>query len=172
MLWIARRNAQPNSEDCQMVVRDVMTEDPFTIEPDAPLDRASDVMRAKDLRHLPVVDQAGRLIGIIAERDLRRAALAPAVDEDVSAGGRRPLRRPGQAPEDLVVKGVMSCDVVTTHPEAPLAHAARVMFERRVGSLPVILDGRLVGMLTERDVARALATGRIGGEFDPEGILW
>ena len=58
------------------------------------------MMRAKDLRHLPVVDPAGRLIGIIAERDLRRAALAPAVDEDVSAGGR-PLCRPGQAPEDL-----------------------------------------------------------------------
>ena len=155
-----------------MVVRDVMTEDPFTIEPDAPLDRASDVMRAKDLRHLPVVDRAGRLIGIIAERDLRRAALAPAVDEDVPAGGPRPLCRPGQAPEDLLVKDVMSCDVLTTHPEAPLAHAARVMFERRVGSLPVILDGRMVGMLTEKDVVRALANGRIGGAFDPAGILW
>ena len=66
----------------------------------------------------------------------------------------------------------MSCDVLTTHPEAPLAHAARVMFERRVGSLPVILDGRMVGMLTERDVTRALASGKIGGAFDPEGILW
>jgi CBS domain-containing protein len=41
-----------------------------------------------------------------------------------------------------------------------------------VGSLPVILDGRLVGMLTERDVTRALANGKIGGAFDPEGILW
>jgi CBS domain-containing protein len=51
-----------------MVVRDVMTEDPFTIEADASLDRAVDVMCAKDLRHLPVVDAAGRLIGIIAER--------------------------------------------------------------------------------------------------------
>lgn len=71
-----------------MVVRDVMTEDPFTIEPDAPLGSASDVMSTKDLRHLPVVDQAGRLIGLIAERDLRRAALAPAVDEDVPGGGR------------------------------------------------------------------------------------
>ena len=129
-------------------------------------------MRAKELRHLPVVDQAGRLIGIIADRDLRRAALAPAVEEDASAPGWRPLRRPGQAPEDLRVKDVMSRDVLTTHPEAPLAHAARIMFERRVGSLPVILDGRLVGMLTERDVTRALATRRIGGEFDSEGILW
>ena len=107
-----------------MVVRDVMTEDPFTIEPDAPLERASDLMRAKDLRHLPVVDSAGRLIGIIADRDLRRAALAAAVDEDVSAGGRR-LCQSGQAREDLSVQDVMSCDVLTTHPEAPLAHAAR-----------------------------------------------
>ena len=154
-----------------MVVRDVMTEDPFTIEPDAPLGKAIDVMRAKELRHLPVVDQAGRLIGIIADRDVRRAALVPAVEEDVSASDR-PLRRPDQALKDLMVKDVMSGDVLTTHPEAPLAHAARVMFERRVGSLPVILDGRLVGMLTERDVARALASGRIGGDFDPEGILW
>jgi acetoin utilization protein AcuB len=161
-----------NPEEGQMVVRDVMTEDPFTIEPDASLDRASDLMCAKDLRHLPVVDPAGRLIGIIAERDLRRAALAPAVDEDISTDGQRPLCRPGQAPQDLLVKDVMSCDVLTTHPEAPLAHAARVMFERRVGSLPVILDGRLVGMLTERDVTRALANGRIGGEFDREGLLW
>src|ERR1700675_720056 len=104
-----------------MVVRDVMTEDPFTIEPDAPLDRARDVMRAKNLRHLPVVDQAGWIIGIIADRDLRRAALAPAVDEDVSAFGRRPLRPPGQARTDLAVKDLMSGDVLTTHPEAPLA---------------------------------------------------
>ena len=154
-----------------MVVRDVMTEDPFTIEADASLDRAIDVMCAKDLRHLPS-STAGRLIGIIAERDLRRAALAPAVDEDVPAADRQPSRRPGQTLEHLLVKDVMSSDVLTTHPEAPLAHAARVMFERRVGSLPVILDGRMVGMLTERDVTRALASGKIGGAFDPEGILW
>jgi len=154
-----------------MVVRDVMTEDPFTIEPDAPLDKASDLMRAKDFRHLPVVDPAGRLIGIIADRDLKRAALAAAVDEGVSADGR-PLCQSGQAREHLSVQDVMSRDVLTTHPEAPLAHAARVMFERRVGSLPVILDGRMVGMLTERDVTRALASGKIGGPFDPEGILW
>ena len=154
-----------------MVVRDVMTEDPFTIAPDAPLDRAREVMRARDLRHLPVVDPAGRLIGLIADRDLTRAALVPAVEEDVPASDR-PLRPSGPARADLRVKDVMSGDVLTTHPEAPLAHAARVMFERRVGSLPVILDGRLVGMLTERDVARALASGRIGGDFDPEGILW
>ena len=76
------------------------------------------------------------------------------------------------SPDDLLVKDVMSRDVLTTHPEAPLAHAARLMFERRVGSLPVILDGRMVGMLTERDVTRALANGRIGGAFDSEGILW
>ena len=147
-----------------MLVRDVMTEDPFTIDPDAPLARAGEVMRAKELRHLPVVDRDGRLIGIVAERDLQRAALAPAAAEDRSAPA---LRRP---PEALRVRDVMSGDVVTTHPEAPLAHAARIMFERRVGSLPVVLDGRLLGMLTEQDVARALAGGRVGGDLDAEAL--
>ena len=68
-----------------------------------------------------------------------------------------------------MVKDVMSGDVLTTHPEAPLAHAARLMFERRVGSLPVILDGRLVDMLTERDVTRALANGRSAESSTPRG---
>lgn len=150
-----------------MLVRDVMTEDPFTIEPDAPLERAGEVMRAKDLHHLPVVDQVGRLVGLLAERDLRRAALTPAVEEDRYTSVPA---RAGGAPEALKVKDVMSGAVVTTHPEAPLAHAARIMFERRVGSLPVVLDGRLLGMLTEQDVTRALASGRIAGEFDPEAL--
>ena len=63
-----------------MKVKDIMTKDPLTIDPEAPLGTATDVMRTKDLRHLPVVDEAGRLIGIITDRDLRHAAFAPAVD--------------------------------------------------------------------------------------------
>ena len=61
---------------------------------------------------------------------------------------------------------------MTTRPDASIAHAALVMTERRVGSLPVVDNGKLVGMLTERDVLRAL--GRQGGAlpFSPEGFLW
>jgi acetoin utilization protein AcuB len=155
-----------------MQVKDLMTKDPFTIEPEAPLGTAMDVMRTKQLRHLPVVDDAGQLVGIITDRDLRQAAFAPAVGEYLSVSGQRHLRRLGETLDNVRVKDVMTWVVVTTHPEAPLAHAALIMSERRVGSLPVVEHGRVVGMLTERDLLRALL--REGGvrQFDPEGFLW
>lgn len=155
-----------------MQVKDLMTKDPFTIEPEAPLGTAMDVMRAKQLRHLPVVDEAGQLVGIVTDRDLRQAAFAPAVGEYLSVSGQRRLRQLGETLDNVRVKDVMTWVVVTTHPEAPLAHAALIMSERRVGSLPVVEQGRVVGMLTERDLVRALL--REGGvrQFDPEGFLW
>ncbi len=125
-------------------VRDIASPDPVTIGPEAPLAAALAAMRERDVRHLPVVDDAGRLVGILTDRDLRRAAYARA----------RALR---EARRDLLVQDVMSCAVVTTHPEASIAEAAGELYERRVGSLPVVDRGRLVGILTERDLLRAIA---------------
>ncbi len=155
-----------------MLVRDAMTKDPFTIDPEAPLGTAFDVMRSKHLRHLPVVDGAGRLVGIITDRDLRHAAFAPAIGEYLAATGQQRLRQLGETLEDLRVSSVMTWEVVTTHPEAPLGHAALIMSERRVGSLPVVLEGRLVGILTEHDVLEAVAREGSVRKFDPEGFLW
>ena len=64
-----------------MKVREVMAKDPVTIDPEAAVGSALDVMRANHVRHLPVVDEAGALMGIITDRDLRHAAFAPAVQE-------------------------------------------------------------------------------------------
>jgi acetoin utilization protein AcuB len=155
-----------------MKVKDVMSKDPLTIDPDAPLGTAVDVMRTRELRHLPVVDEAGQLIGIITDRDLRQACFAPAVAEYLSSGAQRRVRQVSQALEDLRVRDFMTWVVVTVHPDASLAHAALIMSERRVGSLPVIEHGKLVGMLTERDMLQALS--KEGGvlHFSPEGFLW
>lgn len=155
-----------------MKVKDAMSKDPLTIDPEAPLGTAMDVMRTKEVRHLPVVDEAGQLIGIITDRDLRLACLAPVVEEYLSARARRGARQLGQTLEDLRVRDFMTWVVVTVHPDASLAHAALIMSERRVGSLPVIENGRLVGMLTERDALLALS--KEGGvlRFSPEGFLW
>ena len=68
------------------MVRDVMTRRPITVDPDAPLATAAAVMREKAIRHLPVVDDAGRLVGIITDRDLRSAALAPALAPALGQG--------------------------------------------------------------------------------------
>ena len=155
-----------------MKVKEVMTRDPITIDPEAPLGTAMDVMRQKRIRHLPVIDDAGRLLGIITDRDLRQATFAPALAEHLSLGAQRRLRGIGQALEDLRVKHAMTWVVVTTDPEATIARAAVVMFERRIGSLPVVEDGRLVGILTERDLLLALAREFPDTGVDQQGFLW
>ena len=155
-----------------MKVKDVMTRDPVSIDPEAPLGTAIDVMRRKRIRHLPVMDDTGRLLGIITDRDLRQATFAPALAEHLSLGAQRRLRGIGQALEDLRVKHAMTWVVVTTDPEAPIARAAVVMFERRIGSLPVVADGKLVGILTERDLLLALAREFPDTGADQEGFLW
>ena len=153
-----------------MKVKDVMAKDPISIDPDAPIGTALEVMRAKLVRHLPVVDE-GRLIGIVTDRDLRQAAFAPAVEEYLSARGRRRIRQMGESLENLRVRDVMTWAVTTTHPESPLAHAALIMSESRVGSLPVVDGGQLVGLLTEHDVLKAVGQRGNASEFDPEGSL-
>jgi acetoin utilization protein AcuB len=155
-----------------MKVKDIMTKDPLTIDPEATLGTAIDVMRTKDLRHLPVVDEGERLIGIITDRDLRQAAFAPAVAEYLSTGAQRSARQLGQTLEDLRVRDVMTWVVVTTQPDASLAYAALIMSERRVGSLPVVDNGKLVGVLTERDMLKALSKDPGMRRFNLEGFLW
>jgi acetoin utilization protein AcuB len=155
-----------------MKVQEVMTRDLVTIDPEAPLGTAMDVMRRKRIRHLPVVDDAGRLLGIITDRDLRQATFAPAIAEHLSLGAQRRLRGIGQALEDLRVKHAMTWVVVTTDPDATIARAAVVMFERRIGSLPVVEDGKLVGILTERDLLLALAREFPDTGVDQQGFLW
>jgi acetoin utilization protein AcuB len=155
-----------------MIVSEAMTRDPITIDPEAPLGTALDAMRSNKLRHLPVVDEDGRLMGIVTDRDLRHALLAPAVDEYLSASGQRRFHQLGRTLEDLRVRDVMTWGVVTTGPTVSLAHAALILVERGLGSLPVISDGRLVGILTERDILHAVSVGKRVTEFDPDGYLW
>jgi CBS domain-containing protein len=146
-----------------MKVKDAMSKDPVTIDPEAPLRAAADLMRAKGIRHLPVVDGAGSLVGILTDRDLRHAAFVPALAEHLMWERRRL--------QALRVRDAMTWSVVTTHPEAALARAGLMMFERRIGSLPVVEDGRLVGVVTERDLVRVLQKER-PGKIDPEWFLW
>jgi CBS domain-containing protein len=140
-----------------MDVKDIMTRNPISIDPEAPLGTAIDVMVERKIRHLPVVDEHGAVVGIITDRDLRSAALAPAVEEYLTVAARRRLRSIGATLENLRVKDAMTCSPITTTPDVPVTQAAALMLERHVGSLPVIDNGRLVGILTDRDAVKALA---------------
>jgi acetoin utilization protein AcuB len=145
----------------ETIVKRVMTENPLTAGPDMPLRQAVNLMRDRKIRHLPVIEEGGRLVGILTDRDVRHAALVPALAEHLTWELRRL--------KSLRVRDVMTWSVVTTHPDATLAQAGLTMFQRRIGSLPVVEDGRLVGILTETDVLTALTAGQ---ETDPDALVW
>jgi CBS domain-containing membrane protein len=130
-------------------VRDVMTAEVTTLKRNDKLTLADDIMRLGRIRHLPVIDEGGQLAGIVTQRDLFRGALAKALGY-----GERGQR---QLLDTLVVKEIMTSDVITTTPDTPLAEAARLLVERKIGCLPVVEAERLVGIITEGDfVALAL----------------
>ena len=120
-------------------------------------------MQDKGIRHLPVIDETGRLLGMLTDRDIRHAAFVPALAEHT---GWAPHRV--KAPR---VRDVMTWSVVTTHADTTLVQAALTMFQRRIGSLPVVADGRLVGILTESDVFNGLKKGH-GIEAEADLFLW
>jgi CBS domain-containing protein len=155
------------------LVNEIMTRAPITIDPEAPVATAVAMMQEREVRHLPVVDGAGRAVGMISDRDLRTALLAPAFAEHLSAAARRRLRGVDSALERLRVKDVMTWDVVTIRADAPIAQAAALMVEGRFSSLPVVDHGRLVGIVAERDVLKVLAATlpAVKG-LDPDEFLW
>jgi CBS domain-containing protein len=121
-----------------------MTSDVTTLRRNEKLTLADDVIHLGRIRHLPVLDEDGEeLVGIVSQRDLFHEALTQALG--YGRRGRRKLL------DTLLVKDVMATEVVVTTSETPLAEAARVLTERKFGCLPVVKDGRLVGILTESD---------------------
>ena len=118
-----------------LTVRDLMTANPQTIHPTEVLSVAQDMMQQGRFRRLPVVDDAGNLLGIIADGDLREHV------------GYLPTTR---------VTAAMSEELKTITPETTIPAAAKLMVEHKIGALLVVdSGGRLVGIITETDLLRA-----------------
>lgn len=105
------------------------------------------VMQSRRIRHLPIVEQ-GKLVGIISDRDMRRAIGGlPILVEDARGEAHRPHTQ-------IVMADIMSKEVVTINPPATLAEAADTLVTNKFGSLPVVQDSALVGIITESDLLR------------------
>jgi acetoin utilization protein AcuB len=142
-----------------MPVREWMSAPVASIEPERPAVAAAALMRARGVRHLPVVDARGHVVGVVTDRDLRQVVFDPAIQARL---GELTVASLG----DLPVREVMTWGAITVEPSADVRAAARLLHERKVGALPVVQDGRLVGILTERDLLRAferLAGDRVAG---------
>jgi len=125
-------------------VKALMTRDPLTLRSDEQLQIAEDVMKMNRIRHLPVIAPEGdALVGVVSQRDLFRGALEQSLQMQHGGGGT--------VLGALRVEDVMTEDVVFVAPDLPITDAANLMTERKIGCLPVVERGRVVGILTEAD---------------------
>jgi acetoin utilization protein AcuB len=127
-----------------MLVRERMSAQPVTITSDVPITEALRVMRQNQVRRLPVLDEDGRLMGIVSEKDLLYASPSPATSLSIYEMHYMLSR--------LKVTELMTADPITTTPDALLEEAAIIMADNKIGGLPVVEDGNLVGIITETDV--------------------
>ena len=140
-------------------VRDLMTEEVFTLERNDELTIADDLMKQKRIRHIPVLDEEGRVAGILTQRDLFRGALVRALGFGSNAEE--------QMLHSLVVKEVMTTEPKTVAPDVLLAEAAQRMVDEQVGCLIVMENDEMIGILTEGDFVRLAAAAAWGVERPP-----
>ena len=130
-----------------MTVGDLMTKDVLTVNRDEPIRRPWELVEEKRLRRFPVMD-GDRLVGIITDRDLRNATASSVVLTE--------KKYHDFLLDTVKVESVMTQNPKTVSPDTSLIDAARIILEMKVGGLPVIEEGRLVGIITETDLIGAL----------------
>lgn len=134
------------------LVRDHMTTNVVSVPPLHPVKAVLELFEAHRIRHVPVVDDAGTLHGLVSKRDVMARAVGPMSwlsdresDEALTAMGARE---------------VMTDEVTTIAPDASFADAAQLLLDKQFSCLPVVDDGSLVGILTEADFVKAWAAKR------------
>jgi acetoin utilization protein AcuB len=130
-----------------MLVAERMTRTPITIPPDMSVPDALRLMRDKKIRRLPVLDAQGKLVGIVSDKDLLLVAPSPATT--------LAIWEITDLLSKLKVEKVMTRDVITVTEDTPIEEAARIMADRKIGGLPVMRAGQLVGIITETDLFKA-----------------
>ncbi|MEE9582015.1 MAG: CBS domain-containing protein, partial [Acidimicrobiia bacterium] len=131
-----------------MTIAKIMSSAPVVVEPKAPLRKVYREMAEHRIRHIPVVSADG-LVGVISDRDVREALPSP-----MSPGEAMEF---AAAMDRIPVWEVMAEEVVTVTPRTSLAEAAHMLAGRKIGCLPVLDAGRLVGIVTETDMLQAFA---------------
>jgi acetoin utilization protein AcuB len=133
-----------------------MTAKPTTITTETSLREALDLVRSNPFRHLPVLDTDGSLAGIVTEKDLVYAA-------PNSSTTTMSIFEVNYVLSRMTAGTVMKTPVITVGPDLPIEEAARVMIDHRIGCLPVVDDGRLLGIISDTDIFRVFVEGLGGG---------
>ncbi|MGE4482142.1 CBS domain-containing protein [Acidocella sp.] len=145
-----------------MKVSDVMTRNAISVQPQTSVVDAARIMLANHVSGLPVLDQAGALVGVVTEGDLlRRAEIGT---EGEQAGWLKALLQPAAVAEDYVlthsrhVSGVMTHSPIFVTPETELTEVAHTMLRKRIKRMPVLENQKLIGVVSRADLLKALTS--------------
>jgi acetoin utilization protein AcuB len=127
-----------------MLVKERMSRQPILAAPDLPINEALNQMKREHIRRMPVVDQHGKLIGIVSDKDLLLASPSPATSLSVW--------EITYLLSKLTVSEVMTKQVITVTEDTPLEDAARIMVDNKIGGLPVMRGDKIIGIITETDL--------------------
>jgi acetoin utilization protein AcuB len=148
-----------------MRIRDMMTRNPITVESDTFVLDAQKIMKENNIRRLPVLEK-GKLVGIVTKHDLLEASPSPATSLSV--------HELNYLLSKMKVKEIMKKNPVTISPDTPFEEALRIGQEKKIGSFPVVENGKLVGVATESDLVRfltrALGVKEEGSRITIEGL--
>jgi len=148
-----------------MRTRDLMTKNPITVDSETLVLDAQRIMKENNIRRLPIVDK-GKLVGIVTQHDLLEAAPSPATSLSI--------HELNYLLSKMKVKEIMKKNPLTLTPDTPFEEALRIGQEKKIGSFPVVDDGKLVGIATESDiirfVTRILGIKEEGSRITIEGL--
>ena len=126
-----------------MLVGERMSHPVITVRPDMPIVDALNMMKREHIRRAPVIKD-GKLVGIVSDKDLLNASPSPATSLSVW--------EMNYLLSKIIVKDVMTKEVLTVSEDTPLEEAARIMADNKIGGLPVVRDSVVVGIITETDL--------------------
>jgi acetoin utilization protein AcuB len=126
-----------------MFVKNRMTTEVITISPDQTLLKAMNILHQKRIRHLPVV-RGGEIVGIVTERDVRRAGASDSTSLSIF--------ELNYLLDQIKVSSFMTKKVITVSPDEPIEAAAKIIYDHKIGALPVVDQNQLVGLITSSDI--------------------
>ena len=131
-----------------MLVKEIMSPHPVVAEPDMPVTRAERLMKENNIRHLPVIREGRGLVGLLTRETLSRALPSEMSTLTIWELNYQLSR--------IKIRDVMVKKVISTTEDTTVEQAARIMIDHKIGSLPVMRDGELVGIITDIDLLQAL----------------
>ncbi|HLU20462.1 MAG TPA: CBS domain-containing protein [Pusillimonas sp.] len=133
-----------------MTIEKAMSSNVVTIAPSNTLVEAVRVMKEKKIKHLPVVDASGSVVGVVTDRDLKEASASDATTLEV--------HELLYLLDKVKIDSIMSKNVITIEKGSALKQAAQIMVEKGIGCLPIVEGNKLSGIITRSDILRFFAT--------------